>query len=519
VSGERVFRNDWSRLSPPAIGAWTPTRPVSVVMPVHNGQDLLNLTLASLSRQTYPAHLLEVVVVDDGSQPPLTLPELRPELCRILHVTEGWGRSNALHTGAAHSDGEILHWLDADMVVFPEHVEAQARWHHVSDDAVTLGYKRFVNEGTLTAEDVVKRAGDGTLDRAFPAEVTAPHDYVEELIDKTNQLRGGDHLNFRAHVGATAALTRGLYLATGGLNPNLHLGEDTEFGYRLTQAGAVFIPEPAARSWHMGPTNMMRTGEALRRYNQPFLAELMPHPRWLRPGAQRTWLVPLVTAVVEASGSLEQVRTCVDRLLASDEHDLAVVLVGPWETLHDERRRILADPQLDLRLTQATYQGEPRVRLATAAPATVFPSPYRLNLPTTVGVGLSTVRKLVAEADRWKVGLVRARATKSTDATVELWRTAAVSRAVRTAGPDESLVDGVAAVYGQRWVSAEDFGLLDLSTAKLVSPAPRLSSGTGESMPMPREDGEDYIIVGGLRSWARATRMVARQGFRHIRTR
>jgi GT2 family glycosyltransferase len=515
----RVFRNDWSRLSPPAIGAWTPTRPLTVVMPVHNGQDLLNLTLASLSRQTYPAHLFEVVVVDDASGPPLVLPELRPENCRIVPVTEGWGRSNALHTGAVNSDGEILHWLDADMVVFPEHVEAHARWHHVSDEAVTLGYKRFVNEGTLSAEEVVKRADDGTLDQAFAPEVTAPHDYVEELIDKTDQLRGGDHLNFRAHVGATAALTRELYLATGGLNTGLHLGEDTEFGFRLTQAGAVFIPEPAARSWHMGPSNMMRTGEALRRYNQPYLAELMAHPRWLRQGAQRTWPVPLVTAVVEATGSLELVRTCVDRLLASDEQDLRVVLVGAWDTLTDERRRILADPALDLRLIAATYRHEPRVELALTAPPSVFPSPYRLDVPATVGVGLSTVRRLVADADRWKVGLLQSTVDKKTDEPVRLWRTAAVSRALRHRRADESLVDSVADVYGQRWISGSDAGLFDLRGQKLVSPAPRLGAGLGERAPMPRDDGEDYVIVGGLRSWVRATRMVARHGVRRLRRR
>ncbi len=528
VAEQRVFRNDWSRLRPAAIGAWTPSRPVSVVIPVFNDQESLELTLAALSRQTYPAHLLEVVIADDGSTPPVVLPDLRPENCRVVRVpdvSKGWGRSNALHTGATHSDGEILHWLDADMVVFPQHVEAQARWHHIAPDLVTLGYKRFVNEGWFTPADVVRRVEDGTLAQAFPPEVTGPHDYVEELIDKTNRLRAGDHLNFRAHVGATAALTREFYLASGGLNCDLRLGEDTEFGFRLTQAGALFVPEPAAQSWHMGPSNMMSTGEALRRYNQPFLADLMPHPRWLRHGAQRTWRVPLVTAVVEARGPLEQVRTCVDRLLASDEHDLRVVLVGAWDTITDERRSVLADPLLELRLIEATYRSDPRVDLALDPPTDVFPSPYRLNIPTTVGVGLSTVRKLVAEADRWKAGLIRALPSKKSpeDQAIELWRTAAVSRAARHANPDESLVDTVAAIYGQRWVSGTDFDILelgDLPAARLTSPRPRLGQTQAEGgAPSRTADTEDLVVVGGLRSLLKATRVVARQGVQRLRTR
>jgi glycosyltransferase involved in cell wall biosynthesis len=528
VSDERVFRNDWARLKPPAIGAWTPTRSVSVIIPAYNDQESLEPTLAALSRQTYPADLLDVVVVDDGSTPPVTLPEVRPQNCRIVRVpdvSKGWGRSNALHTGAVHSSGEILHWLDADMVVFPEHIEAQARWHHVAPDVVTLGYKRFVNEGWLTPAEVVRRAEDGTLGEAFPPSVTGPHDYVEELIDKTNKLRGGDHLNFRAHVGATAALSRDFYLSTGGLNCDLRLGEDTEFGFRLTQAGALFVPEPAARSWHLGPSNMMSDGEALRRYNHPYLADLMPHPRWLRHGAQRTWRVPLVTAVVDAAGPLELVRTCVDRLLASDEHDLRVVLVGDWDSITDERRRVLADPLLDLRLIETTYRSESRVELATAAPADVYPSPYRLNVPNTVGVGLSTVRRLVAEADRWKAGLVRAVPPKRSheDSGVELWRTAAVSRAGRHARTGESLVDTVAGIYGQRWVSGTDFEIDDLGelpVTKLVSPRPRLgAAGVESAAPVRASDTEDLVVVGGLRSLLKAARVVATQGLRRIRTR
>jgi glycosyltransferase involved in cell wall biosynthesis len=523
----RLLRNDWSRLKPPQIGAWTPTQTVSVIIPAYNCQESLDLTLASLSRQTYPADLLEVVVADDGSEPPLQLPKERPANTRIIRVPEhssGWGRANALHTGAEQSTGEILHWLDADMIVFPQHVEAQARWHHIAPDVVTLGYKRFVNEGWTTPDEVIRRCADGTMEKAFPAEVTEPHDYVEKIIDKTNRLRAGDHLNFRAHVGATAALRRDFYFSTGGQNCDLHLGEDTEFGYRLTQKGAVFVPEPAAKSWHMGPSNMMRTGDALRRYNHPYLADLMPHPRWLRKGAGRTWQVPLVTAVVHATGSFELVRACVDRLLASDEHDIRVHLIGPWDTIEDHRRSILADPQLDLRLIAVTYRSEARVVLATTEPEDVYPSPYRLNVPTNLGVGPTTVRRLVAESDAWRAGLVRSLAARKSadDAALELWRTAAVSRARRVAKPDESLVDAVSAVYGQRWISGIDIDLTDLSDlppAELAPPKPRLADAPPGATTAPPPIEGDVVVVGGVRSLLRAARLVARQGVRHIRER
>src|SRR5678809_217492 len=106
TSAIRLLRNDWGPLQPPPIGGWTPSRTVSVVIPAYDCQDKLDLTLASLTAQTYPADLLDVVVVDDGSPQPLALPPIRPENCRLIRVGDprcGWGRAFALHTGAEAS--------------------------------------------------------------------------------------------------------------------------------------------------------------------------------------------------------------------------------------------------------------------------------------------------------------------------------------------------------------------------------------------------------------------------------
>jgi glycosyltransferase involved in cell wall biosynthesis len=503
----RVRGNDWGVLAPPPPGAWAPESTVSVIIPAYNCQEFVDLALAALTRQTYPARLLEVVVVDDGSEPKIELPDLAPEHSRVVRVPDhstGWGRANALHVGAMASEGAILHWLDADLVPFPHHVEAQARWHHVAPDAVTLGYKRFVSSGPWPTPQEVAR---GPVEQLIPVERTEPHGYVEEFIAATDGLRAADHLAFRAHVGATAALRRDLYLAAGGLRPDLKLGEDSEFGYRLAQVGAVFIPEPAAGSWHLGPSNMMRDGEALRRYNRPFLADLMPQPRWLRGNAPgRGWRVPLITAVVRAHGRLEDVRDCVDRLLVSDERDLQVLLEGDWRALTDGRRRVLDDPLLDLRLLAATYAGDPRVHLVTRAPDSAFPSPYLLRVPVGAGIGPRAVREIVAYADEHRLGLLRVLPPGAGEGTappvVELWRTAAVMRAQRVLGDSETLPEAVASVWGASWVDGDH-----VSVSDPVLPDAATPTGTGSPQPAP-------IPVAGVRSLVKATGLVARLAVR-----
>jgi GT2 family glycosyltransferase len=504
----RVVRNDWSPVVGPELEGWQPTRTVSVIVPAFQCQPTLDLTLAALSRQTYPADLLEVVVVDDGSDPPLTLPPIRPGRTRLVRVEGGgWGRANALHEGARHSTGEILHWLDADMVVYPEHVAAQARWHHVLPYAVTLGYKRFVDQDRHGPWPTPERVAAGPAD-LFDDAAGEPHSYVERYIAQTDQLRTADHLAFRIHVGATAALRRELYEAAGGLDTELRLGEDTELGYRLAQAGAVFVPEPRARAWHLGSTHVMRAREEVARYNRPFLVDRVPYPRhWRRTGGT-TWTVPLAEVVLPvADEPLERVRAAVDSVLRGTEHDVRVQLVGPWDTLDGARVRVLADPRLDLRLVAATYRGEPRVRLVTAAPESVFPAPYRLDLPPGHALAPDALRDLVDLADRHRAGVVRA-------GPATLWRTAAVARAGWVRAPGESLLDAVTSVHGCRDVDPAVAGLVDLRGY-----APR-DLAAGVDLSGGRRRGHRLVPatveVQGVRSLARATAVVAWLGARRL---
>ncbi len=69
-------------------------------IPAYDAGRLLPYVLAGLAAQTYPAHLLEVVVADDGPGE-LVLPEVRPERTRVVRVERGVGpRQRLPHRGA-----------------------------------------------------------------------------------------------------------------------------------------------------------------------------------------------------------------------------------------------------------------------------------------------------------------------------------------------------------------------------------------------------------------------------------
>jgi GT2 family glycosyltransferase len=462
----RVRRNDWGTLRVPELGAWEPTLSVSVVIPAYDASRMLPIAMAGLAAQTYPSHLLEVVVVDDGPGL-LQLPPVRPERSRIVRVGQGWGRANACHLGATVADGEVLHWLDVDMLVERHHVEAQLRWHHALDYAVVLGHKWFVDPAPVFAAtgDELRRAVDEDRVEAYFEGRPRERHWVEDVYERTDDLRQAGPNALRTHVGATASLHRSLYLESGGMDTELRLGEDISLGHRLAEVGAVFVPERAARSWHLGRSQVMGRVDEVTAYNDPFLADRVPNLRGKRrPG--RTYAVPYLEVILDVREQPHaSVTAVVDALLNSALPDLVVTLLGDWDKLSDERLRPLDDPQLSTRIVRATYRSEPRVRMLHVLPPGQPEATFRLHLPTADWVPLRrTLADLVLHVEKTHEGLRRIRMPDGSTARLE--RTAAFARASRVAEPGEDLDDVVDEVYGASWTDADELGFAEAPEAK-----------------------------------------------------
>ncbi|WP_219464896.1 glycosyltransferase family 2 protein [Nonomuraea rhizosphaerae] len=445
----RVRGNDYRMLQAPE--SYTPSLRVSVVVPAYNSQDKLDLVLAGLARQTYPPELIEVLVVDNGSSPPLRLPRERPQNTRLI-VCEQPGRAAARNAGLAAATGDVIHWLDSDVVLAPGSVEAHMRWHHAAPYMAVTSYIRF------TSAPVPAELPDD-LEEAFePAE---PHAWLIDLIERTNGLTDNSQRPFSLHVGGATSVNARLVAAAGEMDDDLILGQDTEMGYRLYQAGAVFVPEPKARAYHLGPTMRMREQHSIDRVSYAFVADRIPQYRWLRSHPTRQWKVPYVAVVVDGTAGYEQVRATVDALLAGTMLDLTVVITGPWDTVGRERRAPLKDPALDLVLVHGHYLHEGRVRLALtdeADPST----PYVFRLPTGWVPGEDSLARLLELARAEGLGLVNVLLEETAEGVryARLERVSAFARAriVTDASTAEELDDAVDDVSGVSWVEGETYG-------------------------------------------------------------
>lgn len=462
-SGHRptIRHNDYSPVEPPPLGEWQPTLPVSVIIPAHGGQEKLDLTLAALAAQTYPVHLLEVIVVDDGSEPPLRLPEIAPIDTRIVPAESGgWGIGHALNTGAAVADGVLIQRLDSDMVICREHIEAMARWHHVTDYLVTIGYKRFVEldgpsaQRMPTPQEVYEGVRDGGLGTLFDLEAAVPS-ASEATIEKLNGLRASRN-PYNNCTGPTHCLHRRLFHKAGGLDPAIPRGEDTEFAYRLACQGAVFIPEPAAQAVHLGMPGQRVNRERTIRVATPYLAHRIPIRRDLRKDRGHRWLVPYVEVVLDVEGADEEtVRRAVAAAFEGTVQDVAVTLVGPWSKLTDERRPVLDDPMLDLRLLREHFSHDERVRFADTPSATPAPIPFRYVGPVDVPLGKRTLQRMTEAIQERRAGVVIAELPGG--GTARLERTEALSRAHLLSGTGSSLDEIIEATHGVHRAPHEAF--------------------------------------------------------------
>ncbi len=93
---------------------------VSVVVPMYNDSRTIDLCLESVSAQTHPAY--EVIVVDDASTDDSDRRAVGHS-CTLVRATENGGPAAARNLGVRHAEGDIIFFIDADMIMYSDAIE------------------------------------------------------------------------------------------------------------------------------------------------------------------------------------------------------------------------------------------------------------------------------------------------------------------------------------------------------------------------------------------------------------
>jgi glycosyltransferase involved in cell wall biosynthesis len=233
------------------VGVHEADPPLSVVIPTHNRQQMLEKVLHALAAQDYPAERFETVVVlddcTDGSAQMARSLEL-PFALRLVEPGRLGSAAKSRNRGAAEAVNPIVLFLDDDVVPDECVLSLHARAHRLSkDDHGALGYCPPWVEGQTIWELILRAWWE---------------DHYRRRAESAHRWTYTDFAS------ANSSLSRTLFLEHAFDETFAGRGrEDWELGYRLLESGVRFGYYPRARAWHHLDTRFttalrQRRGEA-----------------------------------------------------------------------------------------------------------------------------------------------------------------------------------------------------------------------------------------------------------------
>lgn len=188
------------------------SKTISVIIPAYNTEGLLDKCVRSVALQDYPADLLEIIVVDDGStdRTGKIADDLAAEFqnVTVIHKENG-GSSSARNAGIAAAKGEYLGFVDSD------------------DYISTVMYSKLMDAALRHGADMVQASRDEISEdgKRLPVVVIPPGGEIvippEEHL-KSLLLHTGD-ASFCTKITRRSFFTEKMRFPEGELNEDFYL--------------------------------------------------------------------------------------------------------------------------------------------------------------------------------------------------------------------------------------------------------------------------------------------------------
>jgi glycosyltransferase involved in cell wall biosynthesis len=204
---------------------------ISLIIPTYNRGDVLCQTIAMALAQDYPDY--EVIVVDQSDPVDAKVRSYIDSLgnCMQYHHLSFPNLPAARNAGARAASGEIIIFIDDDVVIGPEYVRCQARLYSDSSVGGVMGLTFDPGEFEESEEIAGKLNMFGTKSRRSDGVVQVSH-----LV--------GCNVSYRKKAFFEAGMADERFTGTGWF-------EDIDLAVRVEHAGYVLLMDPRIRLRHL----------------------------------------------------------------------------------------------------------------------------------------------------------------------------------------------------------------------------------------------------------------------------
>lgn len=422
-----------------------PEPTVSVILPHYCQVEELRRTLHALSAQDYPSGRLEIIVVDDGTErfQPESVTRLGgPVPIRVLvQRRDGFGLARARNLGADSAHGDVVLFLDSDMLPVPGFIRAHMRPHERLGYAVVVGTRRHLASQGVSEAQLLEAAQNAPNDMGSYLGIAEHGEpaWRSQLLASWRDLRDPAAQPYRIASGGNLSIRRERYMEFGSTSERFVQwgGEDTEFAYRATQQGAFFVFARDALAWHQGLSKELSPEERRSQTEQrDLLADLVPLPPFRTAASPRRHTVPLLTLDLDAAGC------------GADE--LLAFLDGVFERLPDAKINVTGTDLTTDRALDRAYLADTRVTRVDALPTSpTARAAEPLRAQALARGGIDAAADVIAGVQLLLDGGGAVGICRSPEAVI--WLTAAEERLRRHESPAAvSVLDRLAEVFGAR---------------------------------------------------------------------
>jgi glycosyltransferase involved in cell wall biosynthesis len=207
----------------------------SIVLIAYNCNELTLLAIKSLKQQKYPANLFEIILVDDGSNPPISIDMAITDGLQFqsyyLPRNEQSSRARARNFGAAKSTYDWLIFMDGDQYANNYLLENYKNNLLINPEAHILSGTRI--ELTDWQSMLLGKEDNQHFSRAISRQKDIRWQLVEEINKNIIQYKAVWSI-FWSH---NFLISKNIFIGAEGFDENF-IGwgcEDTEFGYRINK--------------------------------------------------------------------------------------------------------------------------------------------------------------------------------------------------------------------------------------------------------------------------------------------